>query len=103
MHRINAEKEERERVQREAKAEGRKKDEERRLEMEEQALHMMEATREIHLGQNLGEQKDALPKKPPQDKALKLSKTKEKEKQLLAVQGKGDLAEQEPGADMSGD
>merc|ERR1712008_430184 len=77
-------------VQREAMAADRKKTEEQRQEMEEQALHMMDNTREIQLGKNLGEAKDP--------KAAK-AKMKEKEKKLLAVKGKGDLDEKEPGAE----
>jgi len=98
MARINAEKEERERVQREAMAEDRKKDEERRLEMEEQALHMMDNTREIQLGKNLGETKDASKATAKDPKAAK-AKLKDKENKLLAVKGRGDLEDKEPGAE----
>jgi len=97
MARINAQKEERDRVQREAMAADRKQEEEERQEMEEQALHMMDNTREIQLGKNLGEAKDASKATAKDPKAAK-AKTKEKEKKLLAVKGKGDLDEKEPGA-----
>merc|ERR1712129_235584 len=95
---INAQKEERDRVQREAMAEDRKKDEDMRREMEEQALHMMDNTREIQLGKNLGDAKDASKATAKEPKAAK-AKIKEKEKKLLAVKGKGDMDEKEPGAE----
>jgi len=69
MSQIAAQKLEKERNQFESQAVEKRKDEERRMEMEEQAIHIMDSTKDIVLGRNLGE----------------LKEVKEKQKQALTL------------------
>jgi len=93
MHKIVEDREHKEKSQQATQAEEKKRDDERRLEMEEQAIHIMDSTRDIQLGKFLGELKDsgmkAMAKASAKDSKGKPTKASEK-RQRKAGQRSGD-------------
>mmetsp|Transcript_6724 Transcript_6724/g.18990 ORF Transcript_6724/g.18990 Transcript_6724/m.18990 type:complete len:1372 (+) Transcript_6724:148-4263(+) len=92
MNKISEDKAEKERSLKESQAVEKKKDEERRLEMEEQAIHIMDSTRDIVLGKNLGDLKESMKTKEKamvKEKGLK-GKDKAKKRNDVQMQPSGD-------------
>jgi len=105
MKQISKDKAEKERSQKESAEMERKQDDERRMEMEQQAIHIMDSTKDIVLGKNLADLKDSAAAKPAKNKPNKdvMIKGKEPKKKRSEKKGQedsgGELGGGEPGGE----
>merc|ERR1712060_29574 len=90
MKKISEDKEAQQKQKHERDEEDNKKDEERHQEMEDQALRLMDSTKEIELGRNLEKQKDTKESAPKKDAKMP------KEKKLNPDVMRMDKGAQEP-------